>query len=206
MDAAKKVQELLYVNLFKEAYADFPVGEIDGTGETPDIIVRSPEHTLGIEVTRLFRDVEPNKPPLQQRESELRRITQHARQQYERLNLPPIIVGVSFSPNHQFRRNDLARTAASLLEIVTRNIPDNEGQSEEEYTWDNRHYFSETIHHVRVVRGSWITSNSWSPSEAAWSPNHGPELIQSRLGCKGKQICAMQAEVRRGMASGSERN
>jgi hypothetical protein len=124
----KKDKELLYIRLFKEKFADFPSGEIV-PHETPDCFVRAQSHCVGIEVTRIFRDVlDDSGHPLQRRESELHRIIQVARAKHESSGQAPVRVSAFFSKHHDFGRADRHSVADSLTEIVRRNMPDGIGQ------------------------------------------------------------------------------
>src|SRR2546426_1154995 len=129
----KKAKELLYINLFKEQFVDFPAGEIV-PHETPDCLVRGDSRCVGIEVTRIFRDVADHSgQQLQIRESELQHIVQAARAMHKSSGLPPVAVGVYFSRRYPFRRDDRVPIANSLVEIVRRNMPDRMGRREVHY-------------------------------------------------------------------------
>ena len=178
----KKEKELLYVELFKSQFADFPAGEIFQS-ETPDVLVHSESRCVGIEITEVFRSVRHGGHPIQKRENELHRIMQKARELYEEAGLPPVIVRAFFS-DHPFSRADLLPTAKRLVEIVSRNLPDSHGEKVEDYDWLNRELFGEKIHTVTVNRHPKVTWNEWAAPEAMWIPEEGPELLQERLDAK----------------------
>jgi hypothetical protein len=193
MQARKKDKERFYLNLFKEAFVEFPSGTLED-GETPDFCVINGNTRIGIELTELFRPVTVNEAPLQQRESFLFRLARNASDIHQKRGLPPVVVTAFVNPHHKFRQADMRQMAGQLAAIVERNLPEAGQSREEEYTYDNRGYFPETIHHVIVRRYPGVDENVWSCPEAAWIPDCGPELIQATLDNKQSRYAACRGK------------
>jgi hypothetical protein len=205
----KKAKELLYVRLFKEKFAEFPAGEIV-PHETPDCLVRAQDRCLGIEVTRIFRDVQDDSGhSLQRRVSELEHIVQTARAIHESSGQPPVIVSAFFSKHHGFGRADRQTVANSLAEVVCRDMPQGMGRYKIQYD-PAKSYFSNRIDEVHITRLPGLTHdlNQWTAPEAAWARPHGPEFLQSVLDGKAASYDAYRLncdEVWLIILSGTER-
>jgi hypothetical protein len=203
----KKEQELLYVRLFKEQFPEFPSGEIV-PHETPDCFVRAQDRCVGVEVTRIFRDVlDDSGQPLQRRESELHQIVQAACARHASSGQPPVRVSAFFSKRHDFGRADRQPVANSLFEIVCRNMPDVIGHAKIDYD-PAKSYFSDRIDEVHITRLPELTGNDWTAPEAAWARPHGPDFLQSVLDGKAAsyEACKLSChEVWLLILSGAER-
>ncbi len=203
----KKAKELLYVGLFKQQFAEFPAGEIVAD-ETPDFFVRSPNRSVGIEVTRIFRDVPDSfGRPLQRRESELDQIVQSASARHQSNGLPPVLVSAFFSKHHDFGRAARQAVANSLADIIEYHLPECPGRVEVEYD-PAKAYFSDRIDEVHIRRLPEVTYNHWMAPEAAWARPHGPDFLQSVLDEKAGsyEACRLRCdEVWLIILSGTER-
>jgi hypothetical protein len=174
----KKERELHCVRLFKQAFNQFPSGDLL-PDETPDCIVRAAERRIGIEVTRLFRDVK-----LQARESNLDRIVQLAKSLYIADGGPPVLVRVFPSHQHEFPSKSITELAERVMDTVRQNIPAEGETLEEEYVYTNREYFPECINTIRVTRISGVKRNQWSAPKAHFILPGSSDLLQANLDAK----------------------
>jgi hypothetical protein len=87
--------EHMYLEGFAKALPDFPPGTPQKS-RNPDFLLDFHDHTLGIELTRLYRASSPGTPTLRSQESLRERIAAAAKAEYDGHGLPPS-TSVSFS-------------------------------------------------------------------------------------------------------------
>jgi hypothetical protein len=122
MRAAKKDEELGYLNSLRHLCEDFPQGRITSS-ETPDFIVQTNGHRVGIEITKIFINDGSRKASIQSVEAARDRITTLARDFAGEMGMPPVSVTLFYNwtlPLHRSKEKDIARAVARS---VSDNLP-----------------------------------------------------------------------------------
>jgi len=170
---SNKKRELRFVELFKSAYKGFPAGEIiaDKNQERPDVLVKTPQAKIGIEVTSLYND------KLKRAESECEKAVLEARRLYEKRNLPCLYVSVHIGGENSFNRKNRRRFAVAIANLVAINIPSVNRFVEVDNDWNNPNQFPYEIDSIYIYRHSWPEENRWSaPSAGLYRENFVDEL------------------------------
>lgn len=189
---SKKDVERWHLCRFEESYSDFPSGEVH-PGETPDFRIVSPDRSVGIELTQLFRPSEDGRQPLQEIERLRDLIVEKAEALYIGTGGPPLDVLVYFASHAVLNKANRDDVAARLAGLVSRRLPEAGQSYSEEYDWVNREWFPEELSYVRVVRFEHRDWSLWRASSAGFVPDVTPELIQAAIDRKVADISAHRA-------------
>jgi hypothetical protein len=179
--------ERIYLEGFSRAVSSFPAGAISKS-ENPDFLVRSSDHTIGIELTRLFRRPARGQSPLREQESLRERIAAVAKSRYDAMNRPPIHVSIHFNDQLALRKTEVSSLAGRLVELATRLTPDVGGRSEEEYDWLNRAYFPEQIAAVTIHRPDVLRKSFWGIPSADYVHTLSRAEVQAEIDKKNGRI------------------
>lgn len=117
----KKEEERLYLDRFKDSIDDFPNGEIEEF-EEPDFLIRENNKIVGIEVTKMFWERNPDELPQQAKESVHDLIAIKASKLHTENGLPTCHVSVHFSQT-KLKKKDTDTVARIIFDIVSKNIP-----------------------------------------------------------------------------------
>ena len=179
-----KDQERHYVEVFKDAFSGFPIGELlaDENQERPDVIVASAQGRIGIEVTRILHE------PMKREESEGQAMVDEARALYEKRGLPNLQVSVFLGAQPAFTRQNRKTFATALAELVAANIPAANDLADLENGWDDADVFPFEIHSVSILRHPVLTRNYWTVPQAGWILENFPQLLQERIAKKETHI------------------
>src|ERR1051326_5734548 len=114
-----KAEERRFVDAFQSAFPNLPQGALlaDSQQERPDVILKTAQGRIGIEVTRILN------PEIRRNESECDQMIHAARKLYEERNLPHLHVGVHVTGEKVFTRSNRQQFASALADIVAANIP-----------------------------------------------------------------------------------
>ena len=153
-----KEYEKHYVEVFKAIFEDFPQGEIiaDQNQERPDVIVIRGHDKIGIEITRIHTE------KLKREESEVEAAITEAQHIYEGLSLPHLHVSVIVGDGKTFNRQNRKKFAAAISNLVSKNIPAQDGPVELGNDWNNPEVFPFEINSIGIYRLSKLTRNHWS--------------------------------------------
>jgi hypothetical protein len=117
MSAAKKQEELGYLNSLRHFCGDFPDGQIV-CAETPDFIIETDGQRIGVEVTKVFLNDGNQKTSIQSIEAARDRTTSLARNFAIELGTSPLSVTLFFNwtlPLHRRRETAIARAVARTV-------------------------------------------------------------------------------------------
>ena len=181
---SNKERERHFVELFKSAYKDFPVGRIvaDETQERPDVLVVAPQGKIGIEVTSLYDD------KLKRVESECEKAVSEAQRIYEKRSLPCLHVSVHIGGENSFNKKTRHKFATAIANLVATNIPHVSKFTEVNNDWNNPDQFPYEIESIYIYRYSWPEKNRWSaPSAGLYRENFTDEL-QSAISKKESRL------------------
>jgi hypothetical protein len=181
----KKELELFYLTRFKEFLPTFPKGEIV-SGESPDFLVKTDSETFGIEVTRLFRESQPGRKPLQAQENLVAKIVNTAKNSYETKGLPAAWVTIHFDFNFNRGKNDIQKTADAIFNLVAAKLP-REDERLDILPWASEGVFPPGIHLISVKRYKTPISN-WSGPHGSFVPKAEPSQIQKILSSKSPRV------------------
>ncbi len=101
----KKAYEQHFFEVLCSQITDIPSGNVV-YNDAPDVRVHASTEILGIEISRLFRDPQPNQTPLKREEAEQRIIVHEARRIVECSGLSPLVVSVHFAAYPVLRKSD----------------------------------------------------------------------------------------------------
>ena len=165
---------------FGEAIPDFPAGEVIAR-EEPDFVVHAASTVLGVELTGLFRAVEPGKPPLRGAEQLRWRVCSAASAVAERESAPPRDVVVTFSRSARLTKRRVPEVAAAVVRLV-RALDVPEGASRTvEYAWHDRDRFPDELIAVRVSNSGRHGVGHWQPAEATLVPDCTAAQLQAAI-------------------------
>ena len=177
--------EHIYLQEFAKALPAFPSGTPQKS-KNPDFLVHLSDHTLGIELTRLYRAALPGTPPLKSQESLRERIAAGAKAQYDAQGLPPIHVSVSFNDQFPLKKTDVRRISQQLVNLAIRLLPEPGSFREEEYQWTNRAYFPQEVIAIHVR--AFGDRSFWSTPTAGFLPKLSPSDVQQEIDRKNKKV------------------
>ncbi len=113
-----KETERFYLDEFKKNYPHFPDGSIC-PDERPDFLIKCRDEVIGIEVTKIFRDMAgTSQSPLQQREAVRNKIMQKAKEVADQRGLLNAYVFVHFDLNFCCKNSEIADMASKLVLIA----------------------------------------------------------------------------------------
>ena len=188
--------ERRYLDGFAQIASEFPKGVISKS-ESPDFLIQSDDHTIGIELTRLFRKSARGHALPREQESLRERIATEAKARYDAMTRPPIHVSIHFNYHPALRKADVSGLATRLIDLAVRLTPDVGGKSEEEYTWLNRAYFPEQIAVVSVHRPQVLTSSVWSTPSADYIRMLSGADIQKEIDKKDARVKSYRLQCER---------
>ena len=182
----KKDYELLHLNQFKEAFDEFPKGEIIES-ESPDFIVNDGNRKVCIEVTKIYKSNPSNKPPMQAIESTCRKIAEAASIICEERQIPPLTVSLHFIHSPQVldtRRDDLSK---KIADFICQNIPQLDTYHSFHPIFDDP-TFPEHIHAITIGRFSVLTNHHFNVPTAGWVKKEFSVELQNAIDLKNKKL------------------
>jgi hypothetical protein len=178
----KKRRELLQLQLFKECFssiADFEISIIEN--DPPDGLIKVGAKEISIELTQIFWDEDVDGVNKKAQENLADIIMDLAQMKYQRFNLPPLQVNVSFVDKYGLKKgNSNARLYPTdkeilsdyILEKVIKNLPISNEASIEIPEYNNRweRILNPKIHSIDVSRFPELTENCWAANGAGVIP------------------------------------
>jgi hypothetical protein len=187
MSKTKDEIEKTYLDGFAKTLPMFPVGCVSKS-ENPDFLISNEAGTLGIELTRMFREPLHGESPLRGQESLRERIKDSAKAKYAALGQPPISVGVLFNNRVVLRQRDIEPIAQMVAGLASRLMPEPEKQCIEEYNWVNRSYFPEAIDVIIVGRPKRLKRSAWSIAAVDDLHQLSKSEVQARITAKDPRV------------------
>jgi hypothetical protein len=183
----KKELERLCIERFLEVLTVQYLGKLVDH-ENPDFLLVGKDGTVGIELTRLYREATQGDSPLKEQEVLREQTMKRAKDIYDARHLPPIHVSVHFNHSCRLKKNELADMAATIADLGERNIPLEGGSQTEEYNWMNRAYFPDTIDCVMVFRSKALTKSTWSAPSVGFLPELNPTQVALKIADKEQRL------------------
>jgi hypothetical protein len=179
-----KARERRFVELFKEAYFNFPEGEIvaDEGQERPDVVVVSSQGKIGIEITSLYDS------KLKRTESECEKAVLEARRIYEKQNLPKLHVSVHIGGESSFNRTNRKGFAATIANLVAANVPPPGKYAAVENDFNDPKRFPYEIDSIYIYQYSWPDENNWTAPSAGFYREHFVEELQRVISEKDSKL------------------
>jgi hypothetical protein len=152
-----KEHERLCLELFKEAYPDFPEGKIlaDENQEKPDIIVLTLNGKIGIEITAIIDKKQ------KRAESECEKAVIEARKIYEELGLPKLQVSVHIGSEESINKKTRKQFAKAVAKLVANNIPLGSSHVTLENKWNDLVNFPYEINAILILQHPSLSINHW---------------------------------------------
>jgi hypothetical protein len=142
---------------------DFPPGDLI-LAEEPDFLIRTPTHTIGVELTELYRPRVEGQQPLQETEQLRRRVCERAQCEFEKSGRPSLLVFVSFNSAQRL----IARRVPQLVEELTSIVGSLDLQAGEEHDvgaeWDSKAALPDEVSRLRVWRPPRKMTVTWQAS------------------------------------------
>lgn len=110
---ADKELEAWYVERLRNLWSGFPAGP-RSSSENPDVLVRAPDRTVGVEVTTFTLDPEGDEQPIRERLSVQKRIVARAREFYRTGGGPVLIVDIEFDDGARLTKRDVDGIAEEI--------------------------------------------------------------------------------------------
>ena len=115
----KKLTEFLHVRLLHDQLRVVPDGAWDEDGESPDFIIDSGGHRLGIEVTEWHADQRQRA-----REAEQEGVVAAARRTHQEAGEPALMVRVYWNAFDAVSKRERSKLVAALVAVVRSNTPE----------------------------------------------------------------------------------
>jgi hypothetical protein len=179
MPPTKKAIERHYLERFAATFDSFPSGDVQET-EEPDFLIVGKTRTVGIELTELHRESRAGTIPQQASEAMRNRVVARAQAIYATTGGPPIRCSIHFQERH-IEKAEVESLASSIAALATRNRPPPNESRQEEYDWNNRDYFPDTINTITVHRLDAITETHFLCPGATWVASLSKADIQRAL-------------------------
>jgi len=177
-----KESERLYFDKFKELSPNFPPGKICSE-ERPDFLVKAENATIGIEITKYYREISSEgHPALQQRESARRKIIAQAKYNYDLTNLAPMHVHVFFDFNFHCSQREIHTYATRLAHLAERSAQENKDN------WWRDEVQLNGVHSMDVKRTT-LAKSFWSAPLGSFVPEVSCPQLQTILDKK-NALCA----------------
>jgi hypothetical protein len=181
-----KDNELLHLIQFKQAFNNFPEGEIREY-ECPDFIVTNGNRKVGIEVTQIFKSARPNEPPMQAVESACKIIAESASKICAARQIPPLTVSLHFNHKPEIlsaRRHQLSN---KIADFVCNNIPQLDSYHSFDHMVKDR-ILPEHIHAITIGRFSVLTRHHFNVPTAGWAQREFSSELQNVIDLKNKKL------------------
>ena len=121
-DRNKEELEQFFFDSFRPKVSDFPAGIVIHK-DAPDFRILTPQSTLGIEITQIFREASPGKHPDEQYEAEEQRIVDRAQELATKCQLQPLHVSVYFSSQMRPQKRRRDSITQQFVESIASNVP-----------------------------------------------------------------------------------
>ena len=189
----KKDRERYQLERFQAIFPSFPQGTIvegkdDGT--EPDFFVESPSALVGIELTEMYREAEPNRRPMQADESVRTQIVDRARELFEQNGGPILDVSVHFSMNEDWPKSRVTQLAPMIAKLIS-DFPLSVGEHAWlQNPWTDPDYFPFQVDSISVMRVANRLRSHWTCPEASFVPEFSEKEIQKAIDKKNNLIAS----------------
>ena len=196
----KKRRELLQLQLFKECFSSIADAEISIIeNDPPDGVMQVGAKEISIELTQIFWDEDVDGINKKAQENLADIIMDLAQMKYQRLNLPPLQVNVSFVDKYGLKMNnsnsrlystDKETLSDYIVEKVIKNLPITNEVFIEIPEYNNRweRILNAKIHRINISRFPELTENCWTASGAGVIPLITFEKINESIQKKNKRL------------------
>lgn len=187
----KKDRERYQLERFQAIFRGFPKGKVvDGkdNGLEPDFFVEQANAILGIELTEMYREIDPAKRPMRADESVRKQIVDRARELFEQNGGPILDVSVHFSMNEEWRKRLVAQLAPRIEKIISDNVLSIGEHAWLHNPWTNPDYFPFEIESISVIHTPNRLRSHWTCPEASSVPEFSEREIQSAVDKKNSRI------------------
>lgn len=122
----QKKWERHYLDVYRRLSPDFPVGTLNPANpQAPDILLRTTDRIIGIELTRFLSDVAgPSGSPSRALDAFRSQILKRAKQIWQCHDLPPVDVSLMWDDRLRIDSNDVESIAQQFVEFASLQIPD----------------------------------------------------------------------------------
>jgi hypothetical protein len=173
----KKKRETYHLLLFLESFEGFPAGAILPC-EHPDFLVQTSQGYIGIELTEYYRD-SGNKygSPLRAKETHEEMVLKRASSGYKQRGLPPVHVGIHWSPSNHLIASKIDQLAATLIDLVECHLPEQDSTEIIGYLHPGHELLPDEVLSLHILRTRNLTQTTWVPFGAIFPPElTGPNL------------------------------
>lgn len=162
VNPSKDQFERLMFETLKTKIDDFPCGKIEKQ-ESPDFIIKEPDRTVGIEVTRVTNTNHAGPTPLTEIRGAQFKCLKIAKQILVEERVVPVEVKVKFRDDHA--RIDIKNAARELCNFILEKVD----SIDDTKTW---HYYESELKHI-----SWISIHLDTAFGKKWLNEHRVQLI-----------------------------
>lgn len=179
----KKGVEQWQFDRFRESLADFPKGDIV-VCEEPDFLVVDGSRTIGVELTRVYREVGVAEQPLQEAESLHRRVCERAQSLFRSSSDAAIQVYVTFNSGQRISSKRVD-ALADFVAITVRSL-DPKPDTSFAYGLDIASYdrLPPEITELTGWRLSRVSQTVWQPASAGFVPSLTRAVVEHAVAAK----------------------
>ncbi len=196
-----KELESYHFNLFQECHCEFLVGRVEHL-DAPDFLIHTPEHTLGIEHTLLFKEPIKRVAPQQAIEGTQNKILKKAQIICNKTNIPPVIAHVIFDNKKRFNSESVLETinfkreeinyisselASCIIQYYNKNS--NKKESSELFTLNcDIEGINKVFINLGIQQGkSVLKTHQWKSVSPGWPRKDFIKEMQERINEKNKK-------------------
>jgi hypothetical protein len=187
MNSTQKELERYFLEVFKKLLPDFPEGEIV-QGESPDFLIDTINERVGIEISRIFQEQSESGSFLHKEEENVRNIINKACAFYEKQDLHPLYVNITFNRLRSKQKDRLNQLAQEIAEFVSTHTPPTNNPNLIWNSKQNHSILPDEINCIAIGRFDSLRKNLWVPTEAGFIPENIVTHLQERTDNKNKKI------------------
>ena len=182
----QKEEELTFINRFKIVCEFFPAGDVippTARKDPPDFVMKSFEHKIRIEVTKIYKS-----PFMRWQEGERRSTVDRAEQIYKSNGYSPVRVDVICRDSSQLIMQVREILATDIAELVAKYLPSVNEFLDMDEDLSTALLFSESITDIRIARFAGVNQDSWGMAGMGWTQKDLIDELEGVIDKKSKKI------------------
>lgn len=182
----KKNEERKSIQKLKNKLIDFPQGEII-EDEKPDFLIKTKNKTVGIEVTRIFKNTNEDDITSLADDYAMIEIVEKAKQICETNSIIPLEVSIQFYNHKNFHRINKIPIIIALANLVALNVPNQNGLIEITNDFKNSNLIPEVIHSITIANFN-LNVHHWDAPTFGWVQETFDKELQKTIFRKNEKL------------------
>jgi hypothetical protein len=157
-------------------------------GDAPDFLLHGAGEIIGLEVTRVHRETEPDAIPRQQMEGIRDAVLRGAKKAWDLAGLPPVEVHCHFNHHRTPLPQELHDTVRQLIEAVSESIPQPGAWVKVESGDQSGARLPRAVHTVTIYNHASIEESFWAGPDSEWGVDLTIASITERIEAKNGKL------------------